>query len=114
MSLIVSENLPGTTAEILFSDYYPPLAPTNANKKLLSIYDKISRDLGFGPVSAVDPSKAGAADVSFTANYVDMVIDGLGLGGVHDHTVNETGDLTTLPIQTKRAAVFMYRLSGQN
>jgi glutamate carboxypeptidase len=40
-----------------------------------------------------------------------MAIDGLGLGGDDDHTVRETGDLRTLPMQTKRAAVLLYRLS---
>ncbi len=79
-----------------------------------NIFRGKSQDLGFGPVTAVDPTKAGAADVSFTARHVDMVIDGLGFGGVNDHTINETGDLTTLPLQTKRAAVFIYRLSKQN
>jgi len=114
MRKIVNKNLPGTQAEITFYDAYPPLAPADGNKQLLYIYDKVSKDLGFGPVSAVDPTKAGAADVSFTAKYIDKVIDGLGFGGVNDHTVNETGDLTTLPLQTKRAAVFFHRLSKDN
>jgi len=111
MSQIVSEHLPVTSAKIEFWDHYPPLAPTEGNTKLLSIYDTVSRDLGFGPVKAVDPSKAGAADVSFTAAHVEMVIDGIGFGGKDDHSPEETGDLRTLPMQTKRAAVFLYRLS---
>lgn len=114
MFAIVSQNRPGTSAKIIFNDAYPPLAPTDGNKKLLAIYDQVSRDLGYGPVTAVDPNKAGAADVSFTAKYVDMAIDGLGLGGAHDHTVQETADLTTLPQQTKRAAILIYRLSWEN
>ena len=111
MQAVVAEHLPQTSAEIAFRDSYPPLAPTDGNRRLLAIYDEVSRDLGFGPVTEVDPNKAGAADVSFTAGFVDMAIDGLGLGGADDHTVNETGDLRTLSMQTKRAAVFLYRLS---
>lgn len=111
MKRIASKNLPQTSAELTFGIGYPPLAPTDGNKKLLGFYSSVSEELGFGKVIAVDPLKAGAADISFTAPYVDMAIDGLGLGGTNDHTVNETADLSTLPSQTKRAAILMYRLS---
>ncbi|HET6628186.1 MAG TPA: M20/M25/M40 family metallo-hydrolase [Woeseiaceae bacterium] len=110
MQDIVSRHLPGTSAEIEFADGYPPLAPTDGNRRLLSLYDQASRDLGFGPVTAVDPSDAGAADISFTAGRVVMALDGIGLMGSGGHTVEETADLATLPSQTKRAALLMYRL----
>jgi len=111
MREIVDQHLPGTSATIEFTDGYPPLAPTEGNRKLLSKYDSVSRDLGFGPVTAVDPSAAGAADISFTAGLVEMALDGLGLMGSGGHTVEETADLSTFPSQTKRAALLMYRLS---
>ncbi|HEY9229694.1 MAG TPA: M20/M25/M40 family metallo-hydrolase [Gemmatimonadaceae bacterium] len=111
MQLIVSKHLPKTTAEIVFDDGYPPLAPTAGNRRLLAMYDRASRDLGFGPVVAVDPSRAGAADVSFVAKNVPMIIDGIGLSGKDGHTVNETADLRMLPSQTKRAALVLYRLT---
>jgi len=56
--------------------------------------------------------RAGAADVSFTADYVDMAIDALGLGSNKGHTAEETGDLATLPTQTKRAAILLLRLQN--
>ena len=111
MQAIVRDHLPGTSATIAFTDGYPPLAPTEGNRRLLSLYDQASRDLGFGPVSAVDPAAAGAADISFTAGLVDMALDGLGLMGSGGHTTDETADLSTLPSQTKRAALLMYRLA---
>lgn len=111
MKEIVSENYPHTSAEIIFSDGYPPMAPTKGNEELLSIYNKVSMDLGFGEVVAVNPLRAGAADVSFTAEYVDMAIDALGMSGDNDHTVEEVGFLNALPSQSKRAAVLLYRLS---
>ncbi len=111
MQDVVSQHLPQTSAELTFTDSYPPLAPTDGNRRLLGIYDRVSRDLGFDAVTEVDPMKAGAADVSFTAANVVMAIDGLGLGGADDHTINETGNLKSLALQTKRAAVFLYRLS---
>jgi glutamate carboxypeptidase len=40
-----------------------------------------------------------------------MAIDGLGLVGDADHTTDEMADLTTLPVQTKRAAILLYRLT---
>ncbi|RDV29155.1 M20 family peptidase [Alteromonas aestuariivivens] len=110
MTEIVSQNLPQTSAVIEFGDGYPPLAPTEGNKQLLAIYSAVSEDLGQGSVAAVNPLNAGAADVSFTSEYVSMAIDGLGMSGTAGHTVNETGDLDALPAQSKRAALLMLRL----
>lgn len=112
MQEIVDANLPHTKAEIAFQHRYPPMAPTSGNHRLLELYDEVSRDLGFGKVTAVDPRRAGAADISFAADYVEMALDGIGLMGEGGHTVDETADLTTLGMQTKRAAVLLYRLSG--
>jgi glutamate carboxypeptidase len=110
MEEIVKTSLAQTQATITFEDGYPPMAPTEGNKKLLAIYDQASRDVGAGAVTAVDPRRAGAADVSFVAGEVPLILDGLGLMGRDDHTVDETADLDTLPSQTKRAAVFLLRL----
>ena len=110
-AIVASRPLAQTKATIAFDEGYPPLAPTEGNRKLLALYDQASRDVGAGPVTAVDPDRAGAADVSFIAGHVPMILDGVGLMGDGGHTVNETADLTTLPSQTKRAALLLYRLS---
>ena len=111
MRAITATHLPNTTAELTFDAGYPPMAPSTGNRRLLAAYDRVSRDLGLWPVAAVDPSKAGAADVSFVAQIVPMKIDGVGLSGRDDHTTKETADLRMLPVQTKRAALLLYRLS---
>ena len=41
-----------------------------------------------------------------------MILDGIGLMGHSDHTPQETADLTTLPSQTKRAAVLLARIAN--
>lgn len=110
MKRIVSEHLPQTEATITFNDGYPPFAPTDGNYGLLKQFSQVSQDLGFGEVTPVNPADAGAADISFTAFGIQMGLDGMGMGGTQGHTVNEAGDLRTLPMQTKRAAVLMYRL----
>jgi glutamate carboxypeptidase len=111
MQDIVKSSLPHTDATLTFDEGYPPLPPTDGNRRLLELYDRASRDVGAGPVAAVNPDRAGAADVSFVAPHVKMILDGVGLMGQNDHTPQETADLTTLPSQTKRAAVFLLRLS---
>ena len=111
MREIVSRHLPGTSATIEFDEGYPPMAPTDGNNELLEIYSQVSQDLGFGEVVAVNPLRAGAADVSFTANHVDMAIDALGMSGTDGHTVNELGYLNQFPRQAKRAALLLYRLN---
>jgi glutamate carboxypeptidase len=113
MQKIVAAHLPHTDAKLEFDDGYPPMAPTEGNRKLLALYDRSSRDLGYGPVTAVPPRKAGAADIAFVADRVEMAIDGIGLMGSGDHTVNEVADLATLDSQAMRAAVTMYRLLEQ-
>jgi len=113
MKEVVAQHLPKTTAELTFDDGYPPMAPTDGNRKLLAVHDSVSRALGFGPVVAVDPQKAGAADVSFAAPYVAMAIDALGLAGWDDHSDKETANLNWLPRLTKRAAVLIYRLGSR-
>ena len=110
MEAIAAQSLPHTQAALTFDEGYPPLSPTEGNAKLLAMYDRASQDLGFGPVVAVSPMRAGAADVSFVAGEVKMILDGIGLMGSDDHTVKETADLATLPSQTKRAAVLLHRL----
>lgn len=111
MAAIAKGSLAHAESTITFEDGYPPLAPTDGNRKLLAMYDQASRDVGAGGVTAVDPDRAGAADVSFVAGEVPLILDGIGLMGHSDHTVKETADLATLPSQTKRAAVFLLRLA---
>ena len=110
-SVVATTRLPQAEATITFADGYPGLPPSPGNAKLLGEYDRVSRDLGFGPVKAVSPDRAGAADVAFISEQVSSIIDGIGLMGHDDHSPQETADLTTLPSQTKRAAVLLYRLT---
>lgn len=111
MQAIAKGSMPHTEASLTFDAGYPPLAPTDGNARLLAMYDRGSRDHELGAVAAVSPDQAGAADVSFVAAEAKMVLDGVGLMGHDDHTPGETADLTTLPSQTIRAAVLLYRLS---
>ena len=111
MTEVVGGHLRRTSAQLTFDDSYPPMAPTDGNRRLLGQLNSVSRDLGLGEITAVDPRNAGAADISFVAHDVDMAIDALGLKGKADHTVDETADLRLLPIQIKRAAVLIHRLS---
>lgn len=113
MREVLTTPLRHTSAELAFDEGYPPLAPTDGNERLLGLFDRASRDLGLGPVAPVSPDKAGAADVSFIAGIVPMILDAAGLKGRDGHTVNETADLDTLSVQAKRAAVTLSRLARQ-
>jgi glutamate carboxypeptidase len=111
MERVVAAGSPHTSASMEFDDSYPPLAPGDGNRRLLAMVDQASRDLGLGALSPVDPARAGAADVSFLAGSVPMVIDAMGLKGSGGHTVLETARLPSLAVQAKRVAVTLSRLS---
>ena len=110
MREIISQNLPQNTASISFTDSYPAMGPTKGNKAVLEVLSEVSQDLGFGPVTGYDPSKRGAADISFVADYVDG-LDGLGTMGNAAHTPQETVNLKTVNALIQRAAVLIYRLT---
>jgi glutamate carboxypeptidase len=111
MNEVVGAHLPKASAELVFDDSYPPMAPTDGNRRLLARLNQVSQDLSLGEITPVDPRNAGAADISFVADDVEMAIDALGLKGNGDHTVEETADLRLLPVQIKRAAILLHRLT---
>lgn len=106
---IVAQHLPGTDATITFRDEYPAMSPTPGNARLLALYDSASKALGYGGVAALDPGRRGAGDISFVAPFIDG-LDGLGALGSGSHSPDERVDLKTLPMQTERAALLLYRL----
>lgn len=110
MKEIVGKNLPGTTAEIKFTDGIPSMEPTEANGKLLEVLDKVSKDLGQGPVKALDPGLRGAGDISYVAQYL-ACLDGLGASGKGAHAPGETINLKEFPKLTQRTALLIYRLT---
>ena len=112
MQAVVAESLPRARATMAFEPGYPPLAPTADNARLLAMYDRASRDLGFPAVTAVSPDRAGAADVSFVAGEAKAILDAVGMKGRDDHSPSETADLSTLSMQAKRAAVLLRRVSA--
>lgn len=111
MRAIVARHLPQTQAEIEFREGYPSMPPTEGNHALLTLLNTVNRDLGTPPMEALDPGRRGAADVSFVAPYVEGALAGLGANGSGAHGPNERIDLETLPLQVKRAALLIYRLT---
>lgn len=110
MQSVVDQSLPHTSATITFRDSYPPMKPTEGNERLQIALSDINEALGRGPMPALDPSRRGAADVSFVAPYTDALA-GLGALGKGGHSPNESLDLTSMPLAIKRAAILIYRLS---
>jgi glutamate carboxypeptidase len=103
-------NLPGTKAEITFTDKYPSMAPTSGNVALLAKLNEGNRALSMAEIEALDPMQRGAGDASFVAPFVD-VLDGLGANGSGAHAPGETVDLSRMPLQSKRSALLIYRLT---
>ena len=112
MRQVVANHLPHTSAVIEFEDSYPPMSPTAGNQRLQAMLSDINQALGRGPMPALDPSKRGAADISFAAPYADSLA-GLGALGEGGHTPDESLDLSSLPLAIKRAAILIYRLSRE-
>lgn len=112
MRAVVARHLPHTDATIEFEEGYPPMAPTAGNIRLQEELSAINEALGRGPMPALDPSRRGAADISFVAPYVDGLA-GLGAIGDGSHTPNESLQLDSMPLAVKRAAILIYRLGKE-
>lgn len=110
MREIVAKSMNGTSAKITFTDGIPAMSPTEANYGILKQLNQVSLDIGFGAVEAVDPGERGAGDISYIANLLPG-LDGLGVSGGRSHAKGEFIDLDSLPKQTKRAALLIYRLT---
>jgi glutamate carboxypeptidase len=113
MQAVVDAHLPHTDASIEFEDRYPPMSPTDGNKRLQSLLSEINQSLGRGAMPALDPSRRGAADISFVAPYTDALA-GLGALGEGGHTPEESLDLSSMPLAIKRTAILIYRLSRES
>jgi glutamate carboxypeptidase len=111
MEAIVANHLPHTSASISFVDSYPPMPPSDGNRKLAEQLSVVNQDLGRGPMKIWDPLRRGAADISFVAPYTDALA-GMGALGKGGHTPNESLELDSMALAIKRAAILMYRLSG--
>jgi len=111
MQAIVSQHLPHTSGELAFAeDGYPPMAPTEGNRRLLARLNDVNRLLGYPEMPEYDPARRGAADSAFVAADVDTLA-GLGAAGGGAHAEGEWVDLTSLPRQAIRAAILMSRLA---
>ena len=109
---IVANSLPGTSATITFEEGYPAMAPTEGNQRLQRMLSDINVSLGGDPMPALDPSRRGAADISFVAPYTDGLA-GLGAYGSGGHSPREQLDMSSLGIATKRAALLIHRLINE-
>jgi len=110
MQEIVAHHLPKTNATIAFGEGYPAMAPTAESRALLRILNRANASLGFKTMPELDPLKRGAGDISFVADLIPGLA-GIGATGEGAHAPGETIDLSTQPINTKRDALLMYRLS---
>src|SRR5260370_4665859 len=102
------QDVRGTGARVVFRDEYPAMSPTPGNARLLAVYDSASQALGYGAVTALDPRRRGAGDISFVGPLIDG-LDGLGALGGGTHPPAEHVDLNTLTMQTERAAPLLHR-----
>jgi glutamate carboxypeptidase len=109
MRAIVDKSLPGTKAEIDFSSELLPMPPTPGNAALLAKLNEVNRAMGLPPMEALDPMLRGAGDAGFVAPYVDS-LDGLGGVGRGAHAPGESVNLARQALQSKRAALLIYRL----
>ena len=113
MQAIVAQSLPATTAQITFDKGgYPPMAPTEGNRALLSRLNLVNADLGLEQMGELDPMDRGAGDISFVAKDVDGLV-GLGPAGAGSHAPGEWVDIASIYRQAKRAAILMSRLARE-
>ena len=110
MRAIVADHLPRTGAVITFGEGYPAMAPTEAGHALVRQLNEVNAALGLPAMEEMDPTLRGAGDIAFVAPYIPGLV-GTGAIGSGSHAEGETVFLDSIPRQSKRMALFMYRLS---
>ncbi len=110
LSIVESNNLPGTHAEISFQDGIPAMEPNEKNEVLVKELSDISVALGTGPIHSGNPGSRGAGDISYIAKYV-AALDGLGGIGKGSHAPGEHLNLNTFEQQVAKSALLIYRLT---
>lgn len=113
MQNIVAKHLPGTGAEITFTESGPGMPPTEGSRALLAKLNVINREMGLLAMPELDPMLRGGGDISGVAHLIDGGLIGMGPAGEGSHAPGETINLESLPLQAKRAALMMYRLSKE-
>jgi glutamate carboxypeptidase len=111
MRAVVARSLPVTDASIEFIEGYPAMSPSSANEALLEVLSQANQDLGGGAMPPLDPSRRGAADISFAAPHAGASLAGLGAYGSLAHAPGETVELGNLDHVIARAAILMHRVS---
>ncbi|MCL6679044.1 M20/M25/M40 family metallo-hydrolase [Sphingomonas sp. RG327] len=113
MQAIVAHPLPGTTSVLSFDPGdYPPMAPTEGNRAILTKVNTVNRDMGLPEMGELPPSQRGAGDISFVAADVDSLA-GMGASGDGSHAPGETVDIPSIFKQAKRTAILLSRLSKE-
>jgi glutamate carboxypeptidase len=113
MQAIVAQHLAKTGATLTFGEGYPAMEPTAQSRALLGILNQVNARLGLAPMPELDPMKRGAGDIAFVADIIPGLA-GVGATGEGAHAAGETIDLSAQPINTKRDALLMYRLTRIN
>lgn len=109
---IVEDHLPGTEAQITFTDSYPAMELTDRNLALLDKLNAVHARLGIAPAKSFPPERRGAADISFVAPHVTSM-DGLGVSGRGAHGLGETMSIEGMRQATRRAALLIGDLLGE-
>ncbi len=110
MRAIVQDHLPKTGATITFSEGYPAMAESAGAHALVTQLNEVNTSLGLPTQEIMDPMLGGAGDIAFVAPFVPGLV-GVGAMGEGAHAEGETVFLDSLPKESKRMALFMYRLS---
>jgi glutamate carboxypeptidase len=89
------------------------MPPTEGSRALLAKLNVINKEMGLAFMPELDPMLRGGGDISGVADLIDGGLIGMGAAGEGSHAPGETVDLKSLPLQAKRAALMMYRLSKE-
>ena len=83
-------------------------------RDLTEYYDIIERNKLFNTMQDNSSIFYGVMNLNtLQAEYINQGIDGMGMSGANDHSIDEIGYTWALPMQSKRTAVLLYRLLKQ-
>ena len=103
--------VPGTSTKLTIHTAHPPFELNEKGAAMLALAQKIGREMD---VEVFAEDTGGVGDIAFASVQGAASLDGLGLHGLHMHTTQETGTISSFELAVQLANKLIEKLFENN